>query len=48
VDGRGKCGFIDRTGTLVIPMQFEEAESFEKSKARVNLTTSIAHRRETF
>ena len=33
----GRWGFIDARGRLVIPMQFEEADAFEKGRARVRL-----------
>ena len=32
---QGKYGYIDKTGKVVIPFQFEEAYSFEKSVAKV-------------
>ena len=33
----GRWGFIDRTGTLVIPIQYEEVASFAAGTARVKL-----------
>ena len=35
--GGGRWGFIDRTGNVVIPLQFLDADPFSESKARVTL-----------
>lgn len=33
----GKLGYIDRTGKLVVPPQFDEAQKFSGGRARVRI-----------
>jgi hypothetical protein len=36
----GKWGFINTRGALVIPLQFEDATSFENGRSKVRVTGS--------
>lgn len=36
-NSNGKHGWIDKTGQVVIPLKYDDAESFENGKARVKL-----------
>ena len=35
----GKLGYIDRTGKLVVPAKFDEAQKFKDGRARVRIIT---------
>ena len=37
IEQNGKYGFIDRTGTIVISTQYDDAHSFKNNQAKVKL-----------